>query len=410
MKQTKIEAGLLSVFRLLMAVQIGLMLVLALAMGARRENSPHPGEALFAMIICSIFLLGYLSWPHLQHQLGAIYLPLAFLVASALPLAGQYLAYQNQAGFTPINWMDFAFQQMLLIFPLLLISWQYGLGWAVLFSLVTGLVDFLLASLIFSPAQLEISQYGGALFVRMLTFTVTGHIVARLIKAQRNQRQSLRDANRKLVNYTATLEQLTISQERNRLARELHDTLAHTLSGIAVQLEAANSIWDSRPEQAHALYEHSLAVTRDGLTETRRALRALRAMPIEDLGLSLALRNLAETVAERYGLKLDLHVDENFNDLAPGIEQGLYRVAQEALENTVRHARASCVKVELIRNDKNLTLTITDDGQGFDPRAIESENHFGLRGLYERTEMLGGNLRIDSQLGEGTTVCLQVEV
>ena len=409
MKENEIEPGLLSIFRLFMVVHMGLILVLVLTLGVHKESSPHPGIALLVMFIFTIFLFGYLSWPYLQKRLGVWYLPLALVGASVLPLAGQYLAYQNQPNFTPIDWMDFAFQQMLLIFPLLLISWQYGIKWSIWFSVATGLIDFLLASLIFSSAQLEITRYGGVLFVRVLTFIAVGYVVARLMKAQRFQRQSLRETNLKLVNYTATLEQLATSQERNRLARELHDTLAHTLSGIAVQLEAANSLWNSRPEQAHLLYQQSLAVTRNGLTETRRALRELRATPLEDMGLSLALQNLAEAVAERNGLLLDLHIEENCNNFPVGVEQGFYRMAQEALENTARHAQASCVKVELVRRGQTLMMTVADDGQGFEPQAVGPESHFGLRGLYERAEMLGGHLEIDSQPGKGTTIRLQVE-
>jgi signal transduction histidine kinase len=212
------------------------------------------------------------------------------------------------------------------------------------------------------------------------------------------------------VDHAATLEQLTISRERNRLARELHDTLAHTLSGVAVQLEAVKSLWGVNAEEARALLEQSLNHTRSGLTETRRALRALRATPLEDLGLALALRNLAETMAERSGLTLDLCIQENLNNLSSSIEQGIYRVAQEALENTARHAMARHVKVELVKNDENLILAIMDDGRGFDLHGVDTESHFGLRGMRERAEAMGGTLEVESRSVEGTTVRLQVRL
>ncbi len=408
MKDADIEPGLLPLFRLFMAAQGSLILILMLTMGGRRETSPHPAISFLVSLGFTVFLLGYLSWPALQVRLGNLYLPVALLGASFLPLLGQYLAYQDQARFTPIDWMDFAFQQLILIFPLLLISWQYALKWSILFSLVTGSMDFLLASLIFSRAELQITRYGGSLFVRTLTFIAVGYIIARLMKAQRQQRQSLRESNLKLVNYTATLEQLATSQERNRLARELHDTLAHTLSGIAVQLEAASAVLDSRPEQSRLLYEQSLELTRNGLTETRRALQALRATPLEDLGLALALRNLAQTVAERCGLGLDLHIEENCNDLPVGIEQGVYRMAQEALENVSRHAQAHCLRVELRREGRTLLLTIADDGRGFDAQAVDFESHFGLQGMRERAGMLGGHLQLDGRPGAGTTIRFEV--
>jgi signal transduction histidine kinase len=127
------------------------------------------------------------------------------------------------------------------------------------------------------------------------------------------------------------------------------------------------------------------------------------------MGLALALRDLAEAVAERSGLTLDLHIEENCNDLPIGVEQGIYRMAQEALENISRHAYARCVKVELARRGTNLTFAITDDGRGFDPKTVRADGHFGLRGMYERAEMIGGRLEVQSELGKGTTIRLQVE-
>src|SRR4029078_5838718 len=109
------------------------------------------------------------------------------------------------------------------------------------------------------------------------------------------------EANAKLVDYASTNEQLAVTRERNRVARDMHDTLAHTLSAVSVQLEAADSVWDSQPQQAHELLQKSLASARAGLGETRRAVRALRASPLDDLGLGLALRDLAESTADRAG-------------------------------------------------------------------------------------------------------------
>jgi signal transduction histidine kinase len=297
---------------------------------------------------------------------------------------------------------------LLLIFPLLLTSWQYRFRWVVLLSLGTAFADLMLASLTAWHVELESSHFVRVVFMRMLAFLAVGYIVTRLMKAQREQRQTLREANVKLANYAATLEQLTISRERNRLARELHDTLAHTLSGVAVQLEAVKSLWDADPEQTHALLEQSLTATRSGLTETRRALGALHATPLEDLGLALAVRNLAETIAERSGLRLDLRIQENLSHLSASLEQGIYRVAQEALENTAEHAMAGCVKVELVKNDETLILTIVDDGCGFDLHAVDAESHFGLRGMRERAEAMGGTLEVESRPRGGITVRLQV--
>ena len=194
---------------------------------------------------------------------------------------------------------------------------------------------------------LESPLVTGSIVARTTTFMVSGWLVGRLMTGQRKQRQAMKEANRKLTHHAATLEQLTTTRERNRLARELHDTLAHTLSAVAVQLEAANVLWSTKPEQAHARLQKSIEVTRSGLTETRRVLQDLRASPLEDLGLALAVRNLAESTASRSGLKLDLHIADRLGSVPPDIEQAVYRIAQEALVNVISHANARNLTVQL---------------------------------------------------------------
>ena len=135
----------------------------------------------------------------------------------------------------------------------------------------------------------------GILFIQIVAFLLVGHMLGNLVKVQREQRQRLTEANARLAQHASTVEQLTISQERNRLARELHDVLAHTLSGVAVELEGLRATMQRDPEQATALLNHSLQAIREGLTETRRALQELRAKPLEDLGLALAIQTLAES-------------------------------------------------------------------------------------------------------------------
>jgi signal transduction histidine kinase len=246
----------------------------------------------------------------------------------------------------------------------------------------------------------------GILFVQVVAFILVGYMIANLVKVQREQRQSLTEANIRLAQHASTLEQLTISRERNRLARELHDTLAHSLSAVAVQLEAIDTLLDTSSGEVKSLLEQSLATTRNGLTETRRALQALRASPLEDLGLALAIRNLAESVASQSGLRLSLDVPERVENLSPELEQGIYRVAQEALENVALHAQAKMVNVQLCQNNNHLELTISDNGRGFDPENIDLLNQFGIQGMRERTEMLGGRLKLESRPKYGTTIQL----
>jgi signal transduction histidine kinase len=245
--------------------------------------------------------------------------------------------------------------------------------------------------------------------VRSLLFMLVGFVVVRLVRAGREQRAALARANVQLAHYATTLEWLAISRERNRLAREMHDTLAHTLSGVAVQLEAARSLWEDDPAAAREMMERSLASTREGLQEARRAIHALRAAPLEDIGLALAIRDLAESVSARAGTALDLDVPDEIGDLAPAVEQVVYRIADEALANVARHADADHLVVRLERAGEGLILTVSDDGRGFDVASFAPEGHYGLQGMRERAAMIGAAVEIESRTGMGTTVRLVVE-
>jgi len=214
-------------------------------------------------------------------------------------------------------------------------------------------------------------------------------------------------ANEKLQQQATMLEQLTISRERNRMARELHDTLAHSLSAVAVQLEAVDSTLESSPEEAHHLLTKALAQTRSGLAETRRAMQSLRASPLDDLGIKLAIQSLAEITAQRGGLQLDLDLAE-LPELAPATEQNLYRIAQETLTNVLKHAGASRLVVTLKRVEGKSQFVVRDNGVGFDPAAARRNGHFGLDGIEERAALIGGAVTVTSQPGRGTTVELVV--
>ena len=250
----------------------------------------------------------------------------------------------------------------------------------------------------------------GVVIFRTFTFLLIGYIVNRLATEQRRQNARLAEANRQLASYASTLEQLTISRERNRLAREFHDTVAHTLSAVAVQLEAVSALWKTNPAKAQAMLENSLAATRNGLKESRRAIQALRASPLEDLGLSLAVRNLARSVAERDGLDLELNVAEDLPMLSPDAEHSVYRVTEEALRNVTQHAQAKHVVVGLESHNHELVLTVKDDGQGFIEDPNDKDDHYGLKGMREYAEHIGASLNIQSQPTQGTTVQMRMEI
>ncbi len=212
-------------------------------------------------------------------------------------------------------------------------------------------------------------------------------------------------ANRRLAQRAATIEQLAESRERNRLARELHDTLAHSLTGVSVQLQALATLMQHDPEAAEAQLKETQATVRSGIKESRRAIEALRASPLEDLGLSEALRQLCRKSAERSGLEFDCKIDD-VPALDPLTEQAIYRVAEAALTNVVQHAAATEVCVRL-KAEPALRFEIQDNGVGFDPGAIP-DDRYGLTGMAERAELVGAQLTVESESERGTKVRMEI--
>jgi signal transduction histidine kinase len=133
----------------------------------------------------------------------------------------------------------------------------------------------------------------------------------------------------------------------------------------------------------------------------------LRAKPLEDLGLALAIRSLAESYASRSDMQLEVDIDNDLGNTSADVQQSIYRIAQEALANAADHSRAQNIQVSLKREKNILRLTVQDDGCGFDPNTIEGELHYGLLGMQERARMIGGDLSIESQLGKGTQISFQ---
>jgi signal transduction histidine kinase len=404
MNGSSVEPGLLRVFRWYAGIRFAIYLLAGLRFllgpfeSQRIEFDPFAGV-----------LLAYLSIPWLQRRMGRAYLPVGITVAALALILERVLTPSFGIWF----WQPDPFFYVLLI----LVAWQYDFRAVLLFTLGTSALEISLNLLIpqqvilFDPMEGISNQMIAiaSLGLRTFSFLIIGFVITRLMLAQRRQRAALAEANRKLVQYAATVEQLTISRERNRLSRELHDTLAHTLSALVVQIDAVMAVWEPIPDRAREMLEGMLETTRRGLDDTRRSLRALRAAPLEEMGLALAVRTLAEDFAARNGLSLDLEISEDVDRLSPEVEHGFYRVAQEALENVNQHAGAQLVKVKLGRNNGDLLLIVADDGRGFDTDMDASEQQLGLQGMYERAEMIGARLDVLSEKDQGTTIKLSKE-
>ncbi len=198
-------------------------------------------------------------------------------------------------------------------------------------------------------------------------------------------------------------------EERNRLAREIHDTLAQGLTAIALNLETADAIMDSggSPERAHQSVMQALYLARTNLEEARRSVMDLRAAPLEGRPLNEAMKALIDEWASRRKIIVNFNVVGAGRLLPVRIEVGLYRILQEALTNIGRHAQAHHVNVQLMVMPEQIRLQITDDGRGFDPDQVPA-NHFGLIGMNERVKLLSGILHISSSPGAGTELEVSV--
>jgi signal transduction histidine kinase len=375
-------------------------------------NAPSNANYLYYVLYGAIALicLGLAYWTWIQERLKRTFTPLIVAIITLLPV----MVNQLTGRFSPLgSRFGSAEGSVLAMFPflfigLLLVAWQYKWPYIILVTAGITALNIGMTLTFTSPGGLPFQGVIVVILIQAVVFLAVGGSISFLMTRIRQQQKSLEEANMRLAHHASTLEQLATSRERNRLALELHDTLAHTLSGLSVQLETVKAYWDVDRKTSQSLLEQALKATHLGLEETRRTLKALRAGPLDDLGLIPALRKMAEDTAVRYSLTLEMPQTGPLPALAPDVEQCIYRIAQEAISNAVKHANARKLTVKLEPSEENVQLTIQDDGAGFDVVKGIENGHFGLEGMQERAKLAGGTLEVKSQPGEGTTVRLVI--
>lgn len=276
-------------------------------------------------------------------------------------------------------------------------------------------------------------QLHGAVWIAYLgLFAVNTFIVGMMTKAgleedQRNEQRireigELSEANRRLeqtmeenaglhAQLVVQAREAGVFDERQRMAGEIHDTLAQGLMGILAQLEAADLAEQDGPRRRRHL---GLAkeLARESLAEARRSVQALRPRQLEAARLPEALRDLARDWTQTSGIPVRAEVDGEPSPLQPALEVVLFRAAQEALANTAKHAEARQVGMTLTYMHDQVSLDVLDDGKGFDPDAAESTSAngtgYGLAAMRHRLRQVGGSLEIESTPGDGTTVSASV--
>lgn len=201
--------------------------------------------------------------------------------------------------------------------------------------------------------------------------------------------------------------ELTVIEERNRLARELHDAVSQTLFSMVFIAGSAATLLQRDPEAGRAQVVELQRLARDAQREMRSLIFQLRPAEIDREGLVSTLRKHVDVLRRVYPSEIELAVAGE-DQLAPRTQKEVFRVAQEALSNALKHSAAAHVSIRLSLGGERVTLEVMDDGTGFDPRTAAGPTQLGLASMRERVHLLGGVLAIDSAPGRGTTVSVEV--
>jgi signal transduction histidine kinase len=266
---------------------------------------------------------------------------------------------------------------------------------------------FLLSSLGLAKGLPLMFIYGSAYFLLAAFIVIVREAVAARDESQKQQTE-LQAAHQQLQAYTEQAEELAVLEERNRLARELHDSITQSLHSATLMAEAGQRLASSGDiEQVRRYLIRLGEISQQALREMRLLVYELRPLALLDVGLVGALQQRLDAVERRAGVEVRFSCDDEI-EIPEVIEEELYRVAMEALNNSLHHANPTSVKVTLRKKPNReipcIELSIIDNGVGFDPADKENQEGFGLTGMRERIEKLGGELEILSAPGEGTQI------
>ncbi len=322
-------------------------------------------------------------WPYLLVQ-GLLALAISWLSLNVALLFGAFMALIGESvGMFGGSWKQAAgavlyFGALLIIAIGLTFGWEGWQGWA-------------------------LSVGPMALFVIIYVSLYSRQAEARE-RAQALARE-LESANRQLSEYASRVEDLTIAAERQRIARELHDTLSQGLAGLILQLEAADAhLGNQHIDKARAIVTDAMAQARVTLADARNAIDDLRQPAPDDL--EQALCREATRFEQATGISTDCRVDAGL-DPSETVTDAALRIVAEALANVARHAQAHHVVLTARAEHAWLVLSIEDDGIGFDP-TVEQTGHYGLIGIRERARLAGGRFDVHSHPGAGTTMSVNL--
>ena len=278
--------------------------------------------------------------------------------------------------------------------------------------LLTGIFTVIMAVLLLLGPTLDVG------LPLILVYTVIYFLLAAFIAIIREaeaareeiekQQAELQTAHQQLQSYTAQAEELAVLEDRNRLARNLHDSVAQTIFSMRLTAEAAKMLLEQDPSRVGTELEKLQTLAKSALAEMRSLIFELRPTAVTELGLVPALRHHVMTLEKQYDLAVELQVsgEPHLSELDA---QRLFRISQEALNNVVKHSQTDKVCLTLRFNGDRVFLQVEDQGIGFDPQSLSTAgDHIGLAGMQERVDAMGGLLTIDSFSGGGTRVTVEV--
>ncbi len=297
-------------------------------------------------------------------------------------------------------------------------SLPWVLAWIAGFTLVTAFLNvrqggweqLLLETAVFSAGYVFFGVTTNALRKAQIAQAENERLFQQqtsLVEQQKELLDELKLKNSQLEAYAQQVEILAVVEERNRLSREMHDTLGHHLTSSAVQLEAAQRLLPGQSERVAAILGEVRQEIRQALTELRQVVGRLREPVETELDLPQALRRLVEKFQSASGLPVRLELPEVPCAMSPAQRLALFRAAQEGLTNLQRHANASQACLRLVCLSAEIRLELQDDGQGLAPEIPTSPPGFGLRGLQERALALGGEAHLENAPGGGAILWLR---
>jgi signal transduction histidine kinase len=240
----------------------------------------------------------------------------------------------------------------------------------------------------------------------MLMFALGLLFVLQLINTlitERQTQQKLAHTHEKLRQYAMQVEELAAIQERNRIARDIHDSLGHALTALNVQLQTAKKLWDIAPTEAKSFLNQAHQLGDTAIEEVRKSVRALRVDAGMEESLEIELASLIEDFRQGTGISVSSQIKLE-TILPPYVIKTLYRLVQEALTNICKHAQASKIRIQLLSSAENVCLTIEDNGRGFKLDASNSDRGFGLQGMKERVASLDGEFDLITAPGIGCLI------